>query len=217
MYKKLINIIPAILSNSKDEVFEMLSVCEGKVDRVQIDILDGLFANNTTVDPIIFSDYKTKLFLDYHLMVKDPASWVEKCIQGKADRIIGQIEMMSDQSEFVDMVTSFDKKVGLAIDIATDVSEIDALVVEDLDVILVMSVKAGFGGQKFQNIALSKIEKLAEIRQNFSYTYTICVDGGISFDNIHQVYESGADEVCIGRILFKGDINYKIKLLLDLF
>ncbi|MCS7092028.1 MAG: ribulose-phosphate 3-epimerase [Patescibacteria group bacterium] len=207
----MLKIIPAILSNSKDEVCKLLSICEGQVDRVQIDVVDNQFAKNATIDPIVIADYKTKLFLDYHLMVCDPYSWVDKCVKANADRIIGQIEMMDNQMEFMDIVTSFNKKVGLAIDIETDIAEIDDLVLDDIDVVLVMSVKAGFGGQKFQEKALEKIEKLAEIRQDYNYAYLICVDGGINSDNIHKVYQAGADEVCIGRSLFNGEISENIE------
>jgi ribulose-phosphate 3-epimerase len=211
----MLKIIPAILTNELDELYYMIEQCEGATDRIQIDIIDGIFADNETIHPLAVADTDTQLLIDYHLMVKDPTRWVDYCIEGQADRIIGQIEMMDDQQMFVDTVANTGKKVGLAIDLATPVSAIDAEIIADLDVILVMSVKAGFGGQDFEKKALKKIEELAKIRADENVPFVICVDGGINSKNIHEVYDSGADEVCVGRRLFDGDIRENIGTLMS--
>ena len=208
----MITIIPAILTNNPEELREMLLLCEEvKVGCVQIDIIDGVFADNKTVDPAVIQDIDTSLFLDFHLMVKEPVNWVEKCILAGANRIIGQIEMMSSQVDFVAKVTEAGAKVGLAIDIETSVSELDPVVLTNLDVVLVMSVAAGFGGQKFDERVLDKIEKLDEIRSRDKTPYAICDDGGITFENIDDARIAGVDEVSIGRRLFKGDLAVNIK------
>ena len=145
-------------------------------------------------------------------MVKEPNSWVEKSLSGGADRIIGQIEMMDSQEEFVKNVVGAGVGVGLALDIDTPVEEIVEDVMSYLDVVLVMSVPAGFGGQEFDRRALEKIEKLKGLKN--SYKYSICVDGGINLSNIGEVVTAGADEVCVGKRLYKGDLRSNIKKLI---
>jgi len=213
----MIEIIPAILTNDINELKEKLALCEevqsidlGLIDRVQIDIIDGVFANNKTIDPSVLGSIDTSLKLDFHLMVDEPISWVEKCVGLGADRIIGQIEKMSSQVEFIGKVTSTGLKVGLAIDLETPVSKLDSLVLNNLDVILVMSVKAGFGGQKFDTEVLSKIKLLDEIRSRDNTPFRICDDGGITLDKIGDVRREGVDEVSIGKRLFKGDLKENI-------
>lgn len=203
----MIKIIPAILTNDLRELKDLLKRCEGVVDRVQIDIIDGVFADNKTIEPSALVGIDTNLKIDFHLMVKEPVNWVEKCASVGADRIIGQIEMMENQIEFVGKVTEVGLKVGLAIDINTPVSDLDPVVLTNLDVVLVMSVAAGFGGQKFDERALEKISKLDEIRARDDTPYRICDDGGIILEWIDDARYEGADEVSIGRRLFKGNLR----------
>jgi ribulose-phosphate 3-epimerase len=178
---------------------------------VQIDIIDGVFADNKTVEPSVLSNIDTNLKLDFHLMVDEPINWVEKCADAGVDRIIGQIEKMSSQVEFVGKVTSAGLKVGLAIDLGTPVSKLDSLVLNNLDVVLVMSVPAGFGGQKFDRLALLRINELNEIRSRDNMSFAICDDGGITLEWIDDVRREGADEVSIGRRIFKGDLRQNLE------
>lgn len=207
----MINIIPSILTDDPDEAKEMLARCEGVVDRVQIDVIDGVFADNKTIDPLVLVDIETDLRLDFHLMVKEPVNWVEKCANVGADRIIGQIEMMSDQIEFVGKVQETGASIGLAIDLDTKVSKLDSTILNNLDVVLVMSVKAGFGGQKFDGRVLDKIKILDEIRVRDDTPFKICDDGGIVLDKIDDVRRELVDEVSIGRRLFKGDLSENVE------
>ena len=89
---KMIEIIPSILTNDPEEAREMIARCEGVVDRISIDIIDGKFAGNKTINPGMLSDLDTGLKIDYHLMVAEPVNWVERCLRGQADRVIAQIE-----------------------------------------------------------------------------------------------------------------------------
>ena len=207
----MIEIIPAILTDDLDEAKDMLFESESKVSRVQIDIIDGEFANNTTIVPEDLAKIKTKLLLDYHLMVDEPVNWVERCVRGQADRIIGHIEKMKDQKEFIEKVKENGLGVGLAIDTNTPISDIDTEVLNKLDVILVMSVPAGFGGQEFKKEVITKISKLAKLRSKENYSYRICDDGGITIELVDDVHYLGADEVSIGKRLFKGDLEENIK------
>lgn len=209
----MLEIIPAILTNSPKELEEKIRAAEGVANRVQIDIVDGAFANNKTISLDAVANIDTSLLLDIQLMTKDPVDWVERSIHALADRIIGHIEMMSDQMEFVAKVQETGEKVGLAIDLPTPVSDLDPVVLNNLDVVLVMSVKAGFGGQEFDQSAVEKIKELDEIRARDNTPFRICVDGGINEENIAKVRQAGADEVVAGHSLFQVDIGERLEVL----
>ncbi len=207
----MIEIIPAVLTNNPTEAKTLIKTAERKVGRIQIDIIDGVFADNKTIDPITIQEIDSKLLFDFHLMVKEPINWVEKCVRAGGDRIIGQIEMMENQAEFIDKVLSTESEAGLAIDLNTPVSKLKQDYLKEVSVIIVMSVKAGFGGQEFNDKVLKKIDELSEIRDSGNLKFRICVDGGIKLENIKEIRESGADEVSIGRILLEGDFEENLE------
>lgn len=206
----MVQVIPAILTSDIGEVEMKLAQSEGSVERVQIDIIDGQFVNNKTIDPSALENIETDIKLDFHLMTKEPIDWVERCVRGMADRIIGHVEYMSDQVAFIGKVQEVGLSVGLAIDLETPVSAIDPSILNNLDVVLVMSVQAGFGGQKFDEAALIKTHELNEIRARDDTPFRICVDGGINEENIAKVVKAGADEVSVGRI-FRGDLKTNLE------
>lgn len=147
-------IIPAILTNNPEELKEKLAQVEGLVKRIQIDIIDGVFANNKTLNWGDWGDFGN-IKLDIHLMVDNPASYLEIDAQN-VDRVIGQIEKMPSQKDFVEQVFAKNYLSGLAIDVETPVVNLDTTVLSKLDVVLVMSVPAGFGGQPFHPEVLEK-------------------------------------------------------------
>ena len=204
-------IIPSILTGDRKEAKELLTCCEGVVDRVSIDIIDGKFADNKTITPDFLADFKTTLKVDYQLIVVEPVSWIERCVRGRANTIIGHIEHMDSQEEFVEKVKKSKVEVGLGIDLETPVSEIKQNVLSNLDTVLLMSVPAGFGGQEFSYQVIEKIKSLSNIRKENKATFTIHVDGGVNFDNIKDIADAGADEVSVGRLLFKGDLRENVE------
>lgn len=207
-----VEIIPSILTNDPDEFRELLKQAEeAGVNRVHVDIIDGVYANNKTIDPSILNDLDSSLKIDFHLMVNNPENWIEKCLRAGASRIIAQIEMMQNSEGFVDKVLSEHAYVGLAIDNDSKVIDLNEDVLHELDLIMVMSVPAGFGGQEFNVNALEKISELREIKQKNSYKFKIAVDGGINESIISQLVKNGADEFCIGRRLFSGDMKENIE------
>jgi ribulose-phosphate 3-epimerase len=143
-------------------------------------------------------------------MVNEPVNWVERCSRAGGDRIIGHVEMMSDIAGFIAAVTSAGLSPGIAIDITTPVESLEEEFLLDIDVVLVMSIPAGFGGQKFDTRALAKIKKLNEIRQKDPTPFRICDDGGITIEYIDDLDEQGVDEVVIGRRIFEGDLAKNI-------
>ena len=202
----MIEMIPSILTSDPEEARELIARCEGLVDRISIDIIDGKYASNKTIDPSVFEKIDTSLLLDFQLMVYEPVNWVERCVRGQADRIIGHIEQMSDQVEFVGKVQEVGLSVGLGLDIETTVAKIDPTILTNLDIVLVMSVKAGFGGQEFDKRAINKIKELDEIRIRDDSPFKIHDDGGITLESIYNVHRMGVDEVSVGRKLFEGDL-----------
>jgi len=203
----MVEVIPAILTTDIREIEEKIGLAEGLVKRVQIDVLDGVFAPNRTIDPAFLERIETDLDLDFHLMTKEPADWVERAVRGGAGRIIGQIEKMESQLDFVGKVQEVGPSVGLAVDLETRISELDPAVVTSLDVVLLMSVPAGFGGQEFDDRVIAKIKELSELRAKDASAFRICVDGGINEGNIKGVVKAGADEVAIGRGIFDGSLQ----------
>lgn len=207
----MVKIIPSIPTSDPKELFTLLKMSEGVCERVSIDIVDGKFADNKTVEPDILNNFETDLKIDYQLMVIEPINWVEACIRGQADRIIGHIEHMSDQLAFIEKVQEVGARVGLALDLETPVSKIDPVIINNLDVVLVMSVPAGFGGQKFDPRALEKIKELDDIRSRDSSPFVIHDDGGVTLEKIYNVHRIGVDEVSIGKRIFEGDLRQEIE------
>jgi len=214
----MVDIIPAILTDSVTELTDKVkrvndaSFMEGvNVRKIQIDIIDGVYVDNRTLDPSSIANLDSDLGIDFHLMVKEPVNWVEKCATAGADRIIGQIEMMKDQIEFVGKVQETGLYVGLAVDLETPISKLDPTILSNVDVVLLMAVKAGWGGQKFDPSVLEKIKELDKIRARDSTPFKICVDGGETEDVIDDSYYAGADEIVIGQRLFNGDLGENIK------
>ncbi len=207
----MVDVIPAILTNSINEVIEKIGLCEDVVPRAQIDIIDGIFADNKTIDPTALTNLETFVGLDFHLMVKEPVNWVEKAANAGADRIIGQIEMMESQKEFIEKVQYTNLRVGLAVDIETPVSALDSLILNNVDVVLLMAVKAGWGGQNFDERVLTKIKELDEIRARDKTPFKICVDGGQTENVIDDTHFAGADEVVVGARIFNGNLKDNIE------
>lgn len=203
-------IIPGILTSSPTELIELIAKADGVVKRVHVDIIDGIYADNKTIDPSALNGIDHTLLVDFHLMVNEPANWVEKCVRAGGDRVIGHVEMMTDVNEFIFAVQEAGLLPGLAFDIDTPIRQIESRLLKDLDVVLVMSVPAGYGGQEFQREALDKIEELVEIRKTDESPFKICDDGGVTIEYINYLAGCGTDEVVIGQRIFGGDLAKNI-------
>jgi ribulose-phosphate 3-epimerase len=204
-------IIPSILTNDLREVEEKIVRLEGIVQRVQIDVIDGQFAANKTFDPALLGNLETDLNLDFHLMTKEPSLWVERAARAQAERVIGQIEKMTNQVEFIGKVQELGLSVGLAVDLDTPISNLDSTILMDLDVVLLMSVPAGLGGQEFDPRVHGKIKELVKVRKKDNSPFKICVDGGITEEIIADLAKEGVDEIIVGKRLFEGDLAGNIE------
>jgi len=199
-------IIPTILTNSQEELEEKINRLSGKNRLVQIDVIDGRFAVNRTFPLEWLNNYQDKnLFWEIHLMVKNPFSWVEKCNFVMAERVVGQIEFMGNQVDFIDRVESEGMRAGLAVDLPTSLDNLDQEAILRTELILIMSVKAGFSGQKFDLKSFKKIEEIAQIREELKANFKIGVDGGINKENSEEVIIAGADFLYMGQSFWKKD------------
>lgn len=211
----MVEIIPSILTGDAKIAYEYLKQAEGVSSRVQIDIVDGVFADNKTIDPIVIGEVETSVNLDFHLMVKEPINWVEKSIQAGGERIIGHVEMMSDPEAFIFKVQSAGRTPGLGVDLDTPLVELEESLLASVGVVLLMSSKAGFGGQEFQQSVLDKIAYLHALRKEKGYQFRICDDGGVTLNWADDIRQKGTDEIAIGNRIFNGDLKENIKQFQD--
>lgn len=207
----MVDIIPAILTNDPNEVRQKIQKLQDLTERVQIDVIDGKFADNKTVDIAIFDSIETSLRLDFHLMVDEPINWVERCIRAGADRIIGHIELMTEPLSFLAKCQSMAIGAGVAFDLDTPLAKLESEIMNNFDVVLLMGVPAGFGGQEFNPKVLSKLKELATRKKESNSTFRICLDGGQTLETIGQTAYAGADEVVVGKRLFEGDVSQNIQ------
>lgn len=187
MYHRDMKIYPAILESTREGVVEKVALVKGRVERVQVDVVDGLFADNVTVGPTDLEKIDwSGLGVDVHLMVDDPMEWVEDCLSLPKVRVIGQIERMGNQGWFVDWVKGYGKEVGLAVDLHTPISSLEKDVLEEVDLVVLLAVKAGFQGQDFDERVWGKIGEL----QRF-FRGEIVVDGGVRKEQLGKLKELG--------------------------
>jgi len=198
----MLQIIPGILEKDWNEIEKKLEIVKSFTKSAHIDILDGKFAPGTTfLDPNPFSKYSQELFLEVHMMVENPVQYLESFAKAGFKRFIGHIEKMPDQAEFVAKAEALGE-VGVAIDGPTELSEIK-VPYEDLDCILIMSIKAGESGQVFNPEYLKKIETIHSVANNIK----IEVDGGINDETILLARDAGVSRFVSTSFIFCNDLS----------
>lgn len=189
-------IIPGILEQDVEIIDEKIDLVRHFAKTLHIDVIDGVFSPQTTIkDPQVFSKYKEEFNLEAHLMVNNPLEYLDAFANAGFRRFIGHIEMMQNIEEFIAKGQILGE-VGLALDLNTDLGKI-TVPLDDLDVILLMGVKAGASGQAFNKSVLGKIKTLRE--KSF---IPIEIDGGITDETIVLAKEAGANRFVTTSFLF---------------
>jgi len=212
----MIKIAPSILSADFARLGEEVKNLEvSGADLVHIDVMDGMFVPNISFGiPVIKSIRNlTKLPFDVHLMIEEPARYVKDFVDAGADIITIHAEADKHLDRTINYIKSFGVKAAVALNPATPVSSIKHLI-DSLDMVLIMSVNPGFGGQKYIKYASNKIQEVRDLANLYNPTLMIQVDGGIDENTIGEVVNAGADVIVAGSAVFKnGDIEGNIKKL----
>lgn len=204
-------LIPGILTNDSEQLSELLKKAAKVGDRVQIDIIDGQYVDNKTIDPSLLTTSDTSLKIDFHLMVEEPVNWLTKCSNALGDRVFGQIEIMEDQADFIKKAQEWGMAAGLAVDLDTEIEAIDIEAFPMIDSILLMGVPAGYGGQKFDTSTYDKIKRLKGVQLTEKLSFNIAVDGGVTPNIAKELVDMGIDEIVVGQRIFEGDFGKKIE------
>jgi ribulose-phosphate 3-epimerase len=215
---KKIQISPSILSADFSQLGnEIKRLEEGGADMIHVDVMDGHFVPNLTIGPPVIKALRKQCSIkfDVHLMISPVHKYIEAYSDAGADIITIHPEATDNLGESILKIKSLNKKVGVSLNPET---KIDLIIdyLEKIDLVLIMSVNPGFGGQKFMPEVLEKIRKLKKIQSENHLNFDIEIDGGINFDNCQLAIEAGANILVSGTTVFKsnnGDIKKNINLL----
>ena len=213
---KKIQISPSILSADFSQLGnEIKRLEEGGADMIHVDVMDGHFVPNLTIGPPVIKalrNYSTLPF-DVHLMISPVHKYIKNYAEAGADIITIHPEATDNLKQSINHIKSLGKKVGISLNPNTQIDIIKEFLAE-INLVLIMSVHPGFGGQKFMPEVLVKIKELKKIKDQQNLNFDIEVDGGINFDNNKLVIEAGANILVSGTTIFKNN-NGNIKKNID--
>lgn len=206
---------PSILSADFNRLGEQIKALEKEgVEYLHIDVMDGDFVPNISFGmPVIKSIRKeSKMFFDVHLMVMAPERYIQDFVDCGADSITIHAEACEDLERTIEAIRDAGVKAGISIKPATPVNDISHLL-EDVDMVLVMTVQPGFGGQKYIPECTEKIQELRELIDSEKLDVDIQVDGGINEDTLETVMKAGANLLVMGSGVFRGDLSANVRRL----
>ena len=213
-----IKISPSILSADFSKLgSEIQNLEKAKADLIHIDVMDGHFVPNITIGPEIINKLRkyTSLPFDVHLMISPVHNFIKNFADAGADIITIHPEATNDLESSIKKIKSYNKKVGISLNPETSLDKLNN-VLDKIDLVLIMSVNPGFGGQKFIENTLNKIKKLRLKIDQLKLKVEIEVDGGINFENSKSIIKAGADILVSGTTIFKsneGNIKKNIEIL----
>jgi ribulose-phosphate 3-epimerase len=212
----MIKIAPSILSADFARLGdEIAAVDQAGADYIHVDVMDGHFVPNITIGPLVVDALRkvTDKPLDVHLMIENPDLYIPEFAKAGADIITVHQEAVPHLHRTVQLIHSLGKKAGVSLNPATPMDTLD-VIIDDLDLVLVMSVNPGFGGQAFIPSALDKIHALRTVIDRRGLDVELEVDGGVKIDNIAQIAAAGADVFVAGSAVFgTGDYRATIAAL----
>ncbi len=215
---KKIQISPSILSADFSQLgVEIKRLEEGGADMIHVDVMDGHFVPNLTIGPPVIKALRKQcdLSFDVHLMISPVHKYIESYADAGADIITIHPEATDNLEASILKIRELNKKVGVSLNPESKIDLIRGFL-DKIDLILIMSVNPGFGGQKFMPEVLEKIKELKKIQNDNNLNFDIEIDGGINFDNCKDAIEAGANILVSGTTIFKsnnGDIKKNINLL----
>ncbi len=209
---------PSILSADFSKLGEDVNTIErAGAHLIHVDVMDGHFVPNISYGACVMKSLnnKTELPYDVHLMIEDPDKYAADFVTDKTAYITIHQEAVSHLNRSVSYIKSLGVRAGVSINPATPVSTLENIL-PDVDLVLVMSVNPGFGGQKFIAGCLDKVKALKRIRDEKGYDFEIEIDGGVNLDNARDAVEAGADIIVVGSAIFKdGEIEEMTKEFLE--
>ena len=202
-------IAPSILSADFSRLGDEIKAVEtAGADYIHVDVMDGRFVPNITIGPLVVAAARkvTRLPLDVHLMIVEPERYVEDFAKAGADIIVVHAEACCHLHRVVQQIKGLGKKAGVALNPATPLNMLD-YVLEELDLVLLMTVNPGFGGQSFIESGIHKIQQLRSMLDRRGCEAELEIDGGVKLSNIAQIAHAGADVLVAGSAVF-GSQDY---------